>query len=325
MTELSDELLVAYVDGQLARDQSRAVERVLKNDEVAARRVEEMRAAHSRLEAAFEAMLANELNTLVGVAEGVAEPDPAPAPEPRRRSWLMRQAGPVGFVGLSIAMLTAGAVGGYALRAAPDPATTLPPAKVPVVIGAIAARDWQDDLVIAHNLLSRESLSVSMESQANLDLLSFHLGNVLGTEVRIPDLGPFGLTFKRAQLLKREGKAIVQLSYLPLKGEPVALYAQWDKGPDTAPAFTRSDGISAAEWRQGNLTYLLAGTMSLAQMDKLSGQVREQIAERKVLSSIWPEPLPAAAVQTMTTDPAPAELFTGGAPAPKAGTGAVEP
>jgi anti-sigma factor RsiW len=30
MTELSDELLVAYVDGQLARQQSSAVDRVLE-------------------------------------------------------------------------------------------------------------------------------------------------------------------------------------------------------------------------------------------------------------------------------------------------------
>ena len=39
MTELSDELLVAYVDGQLARAQTKAVEKVLKQDEVIARRV----------------------------------------------------------------------------------------------------------------------------------------------------------------------------------------------------------------------------------------------------------------------------------------------
>jgi anti-sigma factor RsiW len=36
MTELSDELLVAYVDGQLARTQSRAVEKVLEQDDVIA-------------------------------------------------------------------------------------------------------------------------------------------------------------------------------------------------------------------------------------------------------------------------------------------------
>ena len=39
MTELSDELLVAYVDGQLADKQASAIEKVLAQDDVIARRV----------------------------------------------------------------------------------------------------------------------------------------------------------------------------------------------------------------------------------------------------------------------------------------------
>ena len=61
MTELSDELLVAYVDGQLAREQSRAIDKVLEQDEVVARRLDALKEAHSRLEAAFEAILAGEM------------------------------------------------------------------------------------------------------------------------------------------------------------------------------------------------------------------------------------------------------------------------
>src|SRR6266508_2763964 len=60
MTELSDDLLVAYVDGQLARKQTRAVEKVLEQDDVIARRVDALKDAHGRLEAAFEAILAGE-------------------------------------------------------------------------------------------------------------------------------------------------------------------------------------------------------------------------------------------------------------------------
>ena len=60
MTELSDELLVAYVDGQLARKQTRAVEKVLDQDDVIAARVDALKHAHARLEAAFEAILAGE-------------------------------------------------------------------------------------------------------------------------------------------------------------------------------------------------------------------------------------------------------------------------
>ena len=60
MTELSDELLVAYVDGQLARKQTRAIDRVLEEDDVLDARVIALKHAHARLEAAFEAILAGE-------------------------------------------------------------------------------------------------------------------------------------------------------------------------------------------------------------------------------------------------------------------------
>jgi anti-sigma factor RsiW len=71
MTELSDELLIAYVGGRLEGKQTSAVEKVLEQDDVVARRVETFKIAHSRLEAAFEAILAGEEMELAG------EPPPA--------------------------------------------------------------------------------------------------------------------------------------------------------------------------------------------------------------------------------------------------------
>jgi anti-sigma factor RsiW len=61
MTELSDKLLVAYVDGQLALKQSRAVEKVLEQDAVTAARAKALQEGHRRLEAAFDAILAGKV------------------------------------------------------------------------------------------------------------------------------------------------------------------------------------------------------------------------------------------------------------------------
>ena len=74
MTELNDELLVAYVDGQLAADQSKAIERVLEEDQVAAERVEALRAANAHLETAFEAMIAGDAIPLSTAEAGWAAP-----------------------------------------------------------------------------------------------------------------------------------------------------------------------------------------------------------------------------------------------------------
>lgn len=125
MTELSDELLVSYVDGQLARAQSRAVEGVLDHDEVSAQRVAALKAAHDRLESAFDAILAGEFVSLTGmqplseVEEQMPEPVPA---QPRRRGVIV-----------SAFMLGLGAVGGYFVhdQLSPAPWQTVAEAQMP--------------------------------------------------------------------------------------------------------------------------------------------------------------------------------------------------
>jgi len=102
MTELSDELLVAYVDGQLVREQTRAVERVLEQDDVVARRVDALKDAHGRLESAFEAILAGE------VVEILATPMLPPRLKPQRENGLARIGVAIVGIGIALAALVAG-------------------------------------------------------------------------------------------------------------------------------------------------------------------------------------------------------------------------
>lgn len=102
MTELSDELLVAYVDGQLARKQTRAVDGVLDQDDVLAARVDALKHAHARLEAAFEAILAGEEMDVSSVT--VARED---------GFWISWRAVKVVGASLGIAAALAFAIAGY--------------------------------------------------------------------------------------------------------------------------------------------------------------------------------------------------------------------
>jgi anti-sigma factor RsiW len=103
MTELSDELLVAYVDGQLARAQTRAIDKVLEQDEVVARRLDALKEAHGRLEAAFEAILAGEM------VEVLVSPVLPPRVRHKRRLRLPWIGLAVVGIGIGLAAL----VGGY--------------------------------------------------------------------------------------------------------------------------------------------------------------------------------------------------------------------
>ena len=175
MTELSDELLVAYVDGQLARKQTHAVERVLEQDDVIARRVKALQDAHSRLEAAFEAILAGE--ELV-----VAKPERAGFFVPWVTALKIGLAG-VGLAG-SLVMMIAGY--GWPLSM-PDFARSSSGLTDPEYTGSIAPT-WQETAARAQGLLSRESLEVGLEGQGNLDLVALQLGQAVGPGLKLPNL-----------------------------------------------------------------------------------------------------------------------------------------
>ncbi|HEV3242622.1 MAG TPA: hypothetical protein VGY14_05195 [Methyloceanibacter sp.] len=128
MTELSDELLVAYVDGQLVREQTRAVDKVLEQDDVIARRVDALKDAHDRLESAFEAILAGE------VVEILATPMLPPRLKPQREKGLAK----IGLAIVGIGVALAALVGGYGWPLVMPNLTALPP-QGPAIKGATPA------------------------------------------------------------------------------------------------------------------------------------------------------------------------------------------
>ncbi len=237
MTELSDELLVAYVDGQLARKQTRAVEKVLEQDDVIARRVEALKDAHSRLEAAFDAILAGEE---LEVAK----------PEPERPGFFVPWATAV-KVGL------AGTWDSQPLSLLDDRRLWLAARHAraralilgltdPDYTGSIAP-SWQETAARAQGLLSRESLEVGLESQGNLDLVAFQLGQAIGPGLKLPNLDRDGYRFVRAQLLRSGEEPLAQLLYLGTSGAPLALYAK--KSAEQRSSRPSSAMAGSAVWR----------------------------------------------------------------------------
>ena len=245
MTELSDDLLVAYVDGQLARKQTRAVEKVLDQDEVIAARVEALKQAHNRLEAAFEAILAGEEMDVSAVSVPVQE-----------SSLSERSVVKVALAGVGIAVVLAAVGYGWPLsfpgltQGSQD--VTLPLQTAPVTSG------WQEEAARAHALLSRASVEVGLESQSNRDFVAFQLSQILGANLKLPNLEPQGFRFVRAQALRSGGEPLTQILYLGATGAPLALYAK--KGEGSRMLTPKHYGaIGTVAWAEGGVAYLLAG------------------------------------------------------------------
>ena len=261
MTELSDELLVAYVDGQLARQQTRAVEKVLEQDDVIARRVTALKHAHSRLAAAFEAILAGE----------EAEVSP-------QRPGIFIAWGTAAKVGLAGAGLVAAlilAVAGYGWPIVmPELAGHPSGAADGDYVGSLP-HAWQDDVARAQALLSRASVEVGLESQANRDLVAFQLAQAIGPGLKLPDLEPQGYRFVRAQLLRSGEEPVAQLLYLGTSGAPLSLYAKKGEG-SSAPRFKQYGAIGSVAWSQDGIAYLLAGEADAALLQRLAEGIRQE-------------------------------------------------
>lgn len=257
MTELSDDLLVAYVDGQLQRAQSLAVEKVLEQDKVLAARVEALRQAHARLEAAFDAILSGAVGEVMA-----AVPVPPPRPRAPRRTGLPKIGIAVAGVGLALAALVAG---WPLIGEDNEPPQVVQPATA-------LAQSWQDRALNAQTLLARASVEVSPESQANQDLVALQMAQALGPDFRLPNLEPEGFKFARGQLLSFGERPLAQMLYLGPMKPPLALYALREERGDTRDkASYRKEGmLGALSWSEGGLTYLLAGEEDEATLRRLA-------------------------------------------------------
>jgi anti-sigma factor RsiW len=262
MTELSDELLVAYVDGQLARKQTRAVDKVLEQDDVIARRVDVLTDAHSRLEAAFEAILAGE--------EADAAAEPALQAPGLFIAWDTLAKGGLAAAGIAVALVLVFAGYGWPL-VMPQFARQPSGAAESEYVGSLP-RTWQEEAVRAQALLGRASLEVGLESQGNRDLLAFQLAQAVGPNLNPPDLAAQGLRFMRAQLLSFGGEPLAQLLYLGATGAPLALYAKKGEGI-RAPLFKQYGGIGSVAWSHGGIAYLLAGEGDEASLLRLADAI----------------------------------------------------
>lgn len=282
MTELSDELLVAYVDGQLARKQSSAVDKVLAQDDVIAKRVDALKDAHSRLEAAFDAILAGEQ------ADAETQPVPHGPGLFIPRDTLIKTG--LSAAGLAAAFVLIVAGYGWPLVMPEVARNSLAPADLEFV-GSVPPT-WQEEAARAQALLGRASVEVGLDSQGNRDLIAFQLAQAIGPRFDLPDLTPQGFRFTRAQLLQFGAEPLAQILYLGSRGAPLALYVRKGEGTQ-APAFKRYGGIGGVVWSQGGLSYLLAGDEPAAPLLKLADTIRVSKAEPAAAPADRPPPPPA--------------------------------
>ena len=254
--KLTDSDLLAYVDDRLSADERRRVESALRHDLAAQAKV-----------CRLSAVSAEEIKSALG-GDG-AEPIPFSLAQtigkgPDQKSPGGRWASPWMAIAASLATLVVGGAGGYIIADKP-----------PVV--AEASKDWITRVAEYQSLYVRDTVATARLSPDQRVQLEARLSDRLGRTIAPPDLGSFGLTFKRGQLLDIDGNAVAQLVYLPADGEPIALCVVRTALDDLSPAEGRAEGLNYSHWRDRGYAFVLIGDAAPARIQAMAEDARQQL------------------------------------------------
>jgi anti-sigma factor RsiW len=241
---IDDTDLLAYVDGQLPPQRCAEIEAAVASSAEVARRLSAMRASALPYAAAFDAQalppVPDELSRRITELASSAPQRP-----PSRYSAWPRLAGAFAAGVLCCAV---------ALR-------LLAPG-IPAFTSTAGVAPWIEAVADYQQLYSRATLThVSEDPQLSARIIS-DLQAADGLKVAVPDLRGAGLSFKRVQRLSFHQQPVVQIVYLPERGEPIALCITRDARPAETPHAQQIGELGTVAWRQGNLGYVLLGRAS---------------------------------------------------------------
>ena len=266
---VTEEMLSAYLDGELSREDAAALEAVLAVDgdlqgQLAAL-IEADQAAHEDFAAMLDepvpdalvaAILEGETPAAAPAPDGPPpppvtpqpEPAPAPLPEPANSPNAPSMMRGLGLAAAVVGALMIGGAGGLYLGGiATQPGATQ---------GAEVA-GWIADIADYHAVYAtqtRHLVEVPAEEAAHIQTW---LSATLGTEVVIPDLADQGLTFEGARLLVAAGRPVAQLLYTDADGAVVALCQIQSDSPQLAARQDTLGGFDLISWGGTGANYVI--------------------------------------------------------------------
>lgn len=268
-TGITDEMLVAYLDGELTPDDLTLVERALEEDVQISQRLDLLRDGERPWENAFEKLLeqAPTAKLEAGLAAAMrASEETAPAPtaveldrplpandQPKQSWWRPAMAACVAVT------LMIGFAAGYGTNAVQKP-------QIASALGT-EAELWRQAVADYQALYTRETLSTSLTDpivqSAGLLRVAEALGLALPDAVsKVP-----GLDYKRAQILKFGEQPLAQLAYLYKDDIPIAFcIVRLDEADRTAKNEVRS-GLNIVHWAKDGYSLMLVGDLPVDELN----------------------------------------------------------
>ena len=263
---VSDEILTAYLDGEIPDEKHEAMTALIAQDEDLQQRLGRLQVEFNDVTQAFQQLQVPDLSEQIAVINRAASSKAGD--EKRPVLWTpVRTAIAASIVvasfaaGMFVDQLNSDVNNSPSIQVVTAKSPAMNPAKKP---------GWRQSVANYVSLYTTDTLNrvgASLESQhQNLALLSQDVGLSLTSE----NLAVGELDYKRGQILDLRGKPLVQLAYLHQNKTPVAFcIIKSTKGKKTMQFETRN-GLQIAHWSSESHGFMVIGDVSKEELNKLA-------------------------------------------------------
>ncbi len=291
MTELSDEFLLAYIDGQLEKRQSGEVSQLANTNVEISRRVARLRRSQAQLAASFGAFAREQ----IAVPRGALQFDESDGKQFRKEKPILHTATPqqqaakepdafrkMLFV---MAVFAGGVMGGYGATIVSGQRAPLQPKDTERAPAAqLSPTSWPADIARFHSFFPRETLAPHPDAIANPELIRFQLSKITAKALTPPDFIRQGYTLYRGQAFTYRQDRMMQLVYASNTSKtepPLTLYALTAPDlQDSSVAVQVLGSNRAASWVTDHVRFLLTGEKDEEDLKLLAVMAQSQMAKR---------------------------------------------
>lgn len=283
MQKHSDEALVAYLDGELDANERAHVEAWLDADPAVRDRLLALAESATTLRNAFSDFLTEPVpEQLIAAARGetaaateaeivVLRPRPESSAPPPSGRWYVQLATAAGLFGLAVG----GGVGYFGNH-------LMMPSSIPAErqVQTASLNSWLDNAAGDYKLMvNAGDTLVDVPANGDNGEVIQKVSQSLPQPVRLPNLQPWGLSFKGARLVVLEGRPAAQLVYTTDNKAigPLALIIGSTKQPDVAPTFERRQDLNMLYWRHQGRASVLVGQSEIGYLWGIANDVAWQL------------------------------------------------
>ena len=256
----SDEVLTAFIDGELGAEEAARIEALVDSDPAVAERFDRLSRADLPYGAAFEPLLDV---APVDRLEAMLAAIPSAEAKPLRSVGMGRR----DFLGAAAACLIAGIAADRAFITI-DRRLNKPG----------EGEEWRAVVAEYIALYTPDTLSAPAGDKAAQVAQLDQVGSKIGLPLSPESIALPGADFRRAQVLEYDGKPLAQLAYLDPEDGPMALCIVKSKHGAAEPDMERRRGMNVVYWATKDHAFMLIGHATIDRIKAAADDVRARLS-----------------------------------------------